>query len=93
MIKTRIFSAYNDFKTGFLSKLFILVGIILLIVYILSLLFTFFETISGSILGFSILFIGLGLIFYFMSLQFAKLAQIAKEIEMEEDIDCDQEKE
>jgi ABC-type sulfate transport system permease component len=90
MIKTRIISPYNDFKTGFFSKLFIIAGIILIIFYILSSLLSYFEHILGSILAFSILCIGLGFIFYFMSLQFAKLAQIAKEIEMEEDQDCNQ---
>jgi hypothetical protein len=90
MIKTRTISPYYDFKTGFLSKLFILIGIILVIFYVLSFLFSYFETIISAILAFSILFIGLGIIFYFMSLQFAKLAQIAKEIETLQDLECNQ---
>ncbi|MFO7677982.1 MAG: hypothetical protein R6V50_06360 [Thermoplasmatota archaeon] len=82
--KTRTISAHSDLKTGFLSKLLITIGLILALVYIINFLVPLFElhvTLISSILAFSIIFIGLGLIFYFMSLQFAKLAKIAKEIE------------
>jgi len=34
MIKIRYFSAHNDFKTCFLYKLFLLIGIILLIIFV-----------------------------------------------------------
>jgi hypothetical protein len=41
---------------------------------------------TGTILAFSILCIGLGLISYFFSCQFAKLSKIAEEIENDESL-------
>jgi uncharacterized membrane protein len=38
----------------------------------------------GVILAFAILFLGLGMLIYFISLQFAKLAKIAEEIEKQD---------
>ena len=90
MIKKRSISVYSDFKTGFLCKLLILLGIILIIFYIVQWIVPFItidETISGIILAFSILFLGIGIILYFFNCQFSKLAEIAHEVEHEEELE------
>ena len=84
MVKKRNISAYNDLKTGFLYKFFLIIGGILLFIYIISWLLSFNfinETVSGTILAFSILFIGSGSIIYFFFCQFSKLSEIAEEVE------------
>lgn len=84
MIKKRSVSVYSDFKTGILCKFFLIIGIILLLIYIVQLFIDSIEiseNISGIILAFSILFIGVGIIVYFFNCQFAKLAEIANEVE------------
>ena len=89
MIKKRTISVYSDFKTGFLCKFLLIFGIILLIFYFVQLIVPFItihENISGIILAFSILFIGIGIILYFFNCQFAKLAEIANEVEYEDEI-------
>ncbi|HIG99305.1 MAG TPA: hypothetical protein HA258_01875 [Thermoplasmata archaeon] len=89
MVKKHIFSAHNDLKTGFFSKLFLLLGGILLILYIIELVanpLNLNEDLNGTILAFSILCIGLGLISYFFSCQFSKLSKIAEEIENDESL-------
>jgi hypothetical protein len=86
MVKTRYFSTKNDFKTGFLYKIFLMVGIILLIFYILQHTFNLvnnMENIAGIALAFSILFIGGGILLGFFSYLFSKLAKITDEIEKE----------
>ena len=75
-------------KTGVLYKLFLLIGIILLIFYGIQQvtpLVRVSEHILGIVLAFSILFLGGGFLIYFLSCQFAKLAKIVDEIENEED--------
>ena len=86
MFKKRNISVYSDLKTGFFCKLLLILGAILLIFYIIQktiFLVDISETILGIILAFAILALGLGFILYFLSSQFAKLAEIAKEIENE----------
>lgn len=86
MVKTRYFSTKNDFKTGFLYKIFLMIGIILLVFYIVQQAFTFIENkenIAGIALAFSILFIGGGMLLGFFSYLFSKLAKITDEIEKE----------
>ena len=86
MVKTRYFSTKNDFKTGLLYKMFLMIGIILLIFYILQHTFNLvnnMENIAGIALAFSILFIGGGLLLGFFSHLFSKLAKITDEIEKE----------
>lgn len=89
MGKKHFFSAHSDFKTGFLCKVFLTIGCILFIVYAaeaaLHPLQLNADTV-GTILAFSILFLGLGLISYFFSCQFAKLSKIAEEIENDESL-------
>jgi len=77
-------------KTGVLYKLFLLIGLILLIFYGVQhiiLLVEVSEHILGIVLAFSILFLGGGFLIYFLSCQFAKLAKIVDEIENEEDME------
>jgi hypothetical protein len=86
MFKKRNISVYSDLKTGFFCKLLFIIGIILLIFYIVQKTIPFVdisESILGSILAFAILTLGLGIILYLLSRQFAKLAKIAEEIEKE----------
>ena len=93
MFKKKNISVYSDLKTGFFCKLLIILGAILLIFYIIQKTIPFIEIgedILDSLLAFAILSLGLGFILYFLSRQFAKLAEIAKEIEnadIEEDIE------
>ncbi|UCD14074.1 MAG: hypothetical protein JSW60_01275 [Thermoplasmatales archaeon] len=82
MVKNRNISAHSDLKTGFFCKFFLLFGSILLIFYIIQLIVSLIdENLAGIILAFSILFLGLGIISYFFYCQFAKLAEIAEEVE------------
>lgn len=93
MSKTRKKSVYNDFKTGILSKIFIILGFLILFGYIglkiiniltnnkqVLQIFANFPYIE-SLLALAIIFIGVGLMLYFIHSQFAKLADIAEEIE------------
>jgi hypothetical protein len=84
MLKKRKISVYSDLKTGFFCKFFLFLGLILLIFYIIQRIIPLIavkENILGIILAFSILFLGTGIIVYFFNCQFAKLAEIANEIE------------
>ena len=86
MFKKRNISVYSDLKTGFFCKFFLILGVIFLIFYILQKTISLVEigeNTLGIILAFAILALGLGFILYFLSRQFAKLAEIAKEIEKE----------
>lgn len=95
MVRQRIISAHSDLKTGFFGKFFVVLGIILLLVYLVE---TFLrpivlaDTVTGALLAFAILCIGLGVILYFFAVQFAKLSEIAEEIEADESL-CDEEEE
>jgi hypothetical protein len=87
MAKKHVFSAHSDLKTGFFCKLFLVLGCILIIIYIVE---TFLHPLGlsddgiGTILAFAILGLGLGLILYFFSCQFAKLSKIADDVEQDE---------
>jgi hypothetical protein len=88
MSKTRNHSVYSDFKTGLLYKLFFIIGFTLVVFYLIerfSRLLHLQEPTLDAILAFAVLFIGGSLLLYFIHCQFAKLAQIAEEIENEED--------
>jgi len=77
-------------KTGVLYKLFLLIGLILLIFFGVQHIIPLVgvsEHILGIVLAFSILFLGGGFLIYFLSCQFAKLANIADEIENEDEIE------
>jgi len=87
MFKKKNISVYSDLKTGFFCKLLLILGAILLIFYIIQKtihVVDIGEDILGPLLAFAILALGLGFILYFLSCQFAKLAEIAKEIENED---------
>ena len=80
MIKIKKFSVYNDFKTGILYKILLLIGFILLFLYLLDI-FILKTNFSDILISGSILLISFGLISYFFHIQFNKLAAIANEIE------------
>jgi hypothetical protein len=89
MVKKHIFSAHNDLKTGLFCKFFLILGCVFLILYIVEVVahpLNLSNDATGSILAFTILFIGLGLISYFFSCQFAKLSKIAEEVEKDESL-------
>ena len=98
MFKKRYFKTNHDFKTGLYSKLSLILGIILLIIFIFLKISSLFlsknntgflksiyiisnGTAVDSIAAFSIIFIAIGIIIYFLYRQFVKLDEIAKEIE------------
>ena len=104
MFKEKHFSSHDDFRTGFLCKLSLFLGIFLLIFYVFLKVISLFmgqnntglfqtfndlsqSNIADSIIAFSIVFLGVGIILYFFHLQFAKLSKIADEIENEEEIE------
>ena len=89
MVKKHIFSAHNDLKTGFFCKFFLILGCILISLYVVEIVahpLNLSNDTAGTILAFSILFVGLGLISYFFSCQFAKLSKIAEEVENDESL-------
>jgi hypothetical protein len=89
MAKKHLFSAHNDLKTGFFCKFFLVLGCTLFIIYaveILSHLIGLNDGVTGTILAFAILCLGLGLILYFFSCQFTKLSKIAEEVEQDESL-------
>jgi hypothetical protein len=89
MVKKHIFSAHNDLKTGFFCKFFLILGCIFIILYVVEIVahpLNLSDDTTGTILAFSILFVGLGLISYFFSCQFAKLSKIAEEVENDESL-------
>lgn len=89
MVKKHIFSAHNDMKTGFFCKFFLILGFIFLSLYIIEVMahpFNLSDDSTGTIIAFTILFIGLGLIAYFFSCQFSKLSKIAEEVENDESL-------
>ncbi len=88
-MKKKYFSAKSDLKLGFFSKTLLVTGIILLIASIILYFIPLTEgnkDLSGILIAFSILSIGIGVILYFISTQFAKLAEIAEDIENCEDL-------
>ena len=87
MFKVRSKSVYHDYKTGFFCKIFLLLGVFFFIFVIIQLAIPsieFGENILGMSIAFVVLFIGVGLLLYFLSCQFMKLAEIAEEIEKED---------
>jgi membrane-anchored glycerophosphoryl diester phosphodiesterase (GDPDase) len=96
MAKKHVFSAHSDLRTGFFCKFFLILGCILFILYLILILFhpiALSDDVTGAILAFSILLLGIGVILYFFSCQFAKLSQIAKEVESDESLKEDEEEE
>ncbi len=101
MFKKRYFEADYDFKTGLLSKFFFSIAIFLLLIFLIlkffSLIFNHSEgiikifydlstsTIPETVLSFSLIFFAAGFISYFFYRQFVKLAEIAEEIEGDEE--------
>ena len=89
MGKLHLFSAHSDMKTGFSCKFFLILGCILFIIYVVETLLHPIQLNSndtGIILAFAILCLGFGCILYFFSCQFAKLSEIAKDVEGDESL-------
>jgi len=89
MVKKHLFSVHNDLKTGIFCKFFLILGCILLIIYLVETILHpigLSDGVTGTILAFAILSLGLGLILYFFSCQFAKLSKIAEEVENDESL-------
>jgi Na+/melibiose symporter-like transporter len=88
-MKKKYFSAKSDLKLGFFSKTLLIIGITLLIISIILYFIPLIEDnkeISGILIAFSILSVGVSIILFFIAAQFAKLAEIAEEIENCEDL-------
>jgi hypothetical protein len=85
MIKKRYITLQRPSKSNLICKSFLFLGVVLLIIYIIFRLTSSFLDIANVILAFVILLIGVGIIFYFFHCQFSKLAEIAEEIESEEE--------
>ena len=89
-VKVNVDKAHS--KTGFLVKLLLIIGIILLIITIVEKFIQIFgmsETQIGSIFAFAILCFGLSGIFYYFRIQFGKLEEIMNELENEDLKDTD----
>ena len=83
MLKKRYFSAKYDFKTGFLCKFAIFLGILFLVI---SGIFLGISEFSGtsypeSFLALSVIMFAIGIIMYFLHCQFVKLGKIVDEVE------------
>ncbi len=95
MVRQRVHSVHSDLRTGFFSRFFIVLGIVLLLFFLVE---TFLhplglsEDVTGAMLAFAIICIGVGALLYFFAVQFAKLSSIAEEIEADETL-CDEEEE
>ena len=75
-------------KTGHLGKFLLFIGIVFLIILLIdkvTLILNLNRNTCDIILAFGILFLGSGSLIYFLSYQFAKLAEIAEEIENEDE--------
>ena len=73
-------------KASPLCILLLILGLLLLIIYIvdsLTQLIGLSESTLGTLLAFRIIFLGVGLLLYFFTYLFRKLANIADEIEQE----------
>jgi len=96
MAKKHVFSAHSDLKTGFLCRFFLILGGILLVIYLILVFLhpiDLSEESTGAILAFGILLLGIGVILYFFSCQFAKLSEIAKDVESDESLKEEEEEE
>jgi len=94
MAKKHLFSAHNDFKTGFFYKFFLILGCILFIIYLIEKLLHpigLSDDGIGTIFAFAILGLGFGFILYFFSRQFTKLSQIAEDVEQNESLGDEEE--
>lgn len=90
-MKQRTLSVYSDHKTGFFYKVCIILGALLLIIYLIETsahIFGLTDGSTASMLGFAILLLGIGIILFFFSFLFSKLASIAEEIEQLDETEC-----
>lgn len=92
MIKKKIISAHNDLKTSIFSKILLVFGILFLIIYLIGILlhpYFLSSALLETFLAFFILFLGGSAVLWFFSRQFAKLSDIATEIEQDETLQDD----
>ncbi|HEC91657.1 MAG TPA: hypothetical protein ENI51_01470 [Candidatus Atribacteria bacterium] len=90
MIQKKHFSIHHDFKTGMLYRLCLSVGIFLLAVLLIIKATEIFLSyhnyppgVTGVIIAFIIIFLGIGIILYFIHYQFMQLEKIADELDDE----------
>lgn len=82
MIKEKHFSAKYDFHTGLLSKTCFFLGFILFLISLVEFILGIKILLEpGSYFALGLLFVGFGGISWFFHSQFAKLSEIAAEIE------------
>jgi len=90
-MKKKYFSPYTDFKTGVISKLLLVTGFVLLLFTLTQKFLPFLNVTSkntwDTIFAFSVLFLGVGIIMFFLSKIFGKIAALADEIENEKEED------
>ena len=85
MIQEKRFSAKYDFHTGLLSKSCFFLSFVLFLIALVEFIFGLTVLLEpGSYFALSLLFVGLGGISWFFHSQFAKLSEIATEIENEQ---------
>ena len=85
MIQEKHFSAKYDFHTGLLSKSCFFLGFALFLIALVEFIFGFNILLEpGSYFALGILFVGLVGISWFFHFQFAKLSEVATEIENEQ---------
>jgi len=86
-MRKRYFSVHSDLKTGFFCKLLFIIGMLFLLFCFIT---YFIPTLSlsgslpGIFLALAILFFGGSALSYFFYCQFAKLSDIATDIEQDE---------
>jgi TRAP-type C4-dicarboxylate transport system permease small subunit len=85
----KVYSVYSDLRTHTGSLVFLAIGVLFLVMTVLQAAFHLFspaEDLAGILVAVTMLFFGAGLILFFFSRMFGKLAQIASEIENDESL-------
>jgi hypothetical protein len=83
----KVFSVYSDLRTHTGALVLLGIGVVFLVATVLQAAFHVFspaEDLAGILVAVTMLFFGMGLILYFFSRMFKKLADIATEIENDE---------
>lgn len=85
----KVYSCYNDMRTHTGSLIFLGIGVVFLVLTVLQAVFHVFSSdngLAGILVAVTMLFFGAGLILYFFSRMFGKLAEIASEIENDDSL-------
>jgi len=83
----KVYSVYNDLRTHTGALVILGIGVVFLVATILQAAFHVFspaEDLAGILVAVTMLFFGMGLILFFFSRMFKRLADIASEIENDE---------